>query len=321
MMVMGALVLWPGVANALPDPIAWWTFNDGSNQTTEQIHGLISTLSSNNGTTGPGFVAESILPDVDCNRSALSFDGVDDYVSVPDPGGPVAYDGLAQLSLSAWVRAEGDTGGVVVSKYDTHNAWLSWFLSLNTGRQVRFAIGGAGGHDRTNEVYQGVDGPTIPAGQWVHLTGVWTGGVGAASFHLFIDGVEVQTTFLTNQTFTGMYQGSVPIEIGAIHSATGSFVGRSSFFRGLIDDVRVYDAALSSDDVAILATGGGSIDACDQCPIVCLPEPSERVFYGVVRRGSDGSLGSVQCWTAGDAIECRRDVSGELLVGEPMCGD
>lgn len=320
MIAMGTVASWSAVANALPDPIAWWTFNDGANPTFEEIHGLTSTLASNNGTTGPTFVDQSALPDVDCNRSALSFDGADDYVSVPVAGAATAYDGLAQLTLSAWVRPDNTAGGTLVSKYDTHGGWVSWYLGLNQNNVVRVLIGGAGGQSRTYEVYIGADGGSAPAQEWTHVAAVWTGGNTPSSLAIYINGTSVATTPTSSLTFTGMYAGSVPIEIGSVYSVSGSQVGRSGFYRGQIDDVRVYDVALSAEDVATLAAGGGSIDACDQCPIVCQPEPSERVFYGVVRRASDGTLGSVQCWTAAGTVECRRDVSGDLLVGPPMCG-
>lgn len=323
-LVVGTVLLglgFGGSALALPEPLLWWPFDDGLDPTAELVRGLSGDLNAHgSGSSGPTFVAAGTsgsVPGVDCNRSALSFDGSDDYVAIADPGGTL--DGFTAVTLSAWVKPDGTGGGSVISKYDTHDGWVSYYLGLNPNDlRVRLLIGGVGGVGAQNEVYIGADGATLSPGVWSHIVGVWSGGTGPSSIRMYVNGVESATSYFANREFSGMYQGTVPIEIGAVHSVSGREVGRSAFYRGLIDDPRIYDTALSASDVAELAVGGGSIDACEVCPIACQPQ-TERVFFGVVRRGSDGSLGSVQCWSVGSAVECRRDASGALLVGPPEC--
>ena len=314
-----------GPAAAEPYPVAWWPLDDGVNPTGEIVRGLVSTLTSNNTTDGPKWVIKNLsakpLAPIDCNRDALRFDGSDAFVSVPDTTSG-QMDGFTALTLSAWIRPAGPSspdGGAIVSKYDTHNAWLSYHIGRmpGSGGNLRFILGQ---RKFPTETYIAADTTDLvaPAGVWTHVAAVWTGSNAVTDLRIYVNGVSAQLTYLQSGTFTGMYRGSVPIEIGSSHSATGSFVGRTAFFHGDIDDVRIYDVALTAAEVAALAAGGAAVDACPTCPIDC-GLPGQQVYYGVVRRSS-GALGSIHCWTTtAGGVDCRRDAQGELLVGPPEC--
>ncbi|MCC6621565.1 MAG: LamG domain-containing protein [Deltaproteobacteria bacterium] len=321
--IISALVCVSATAvHAQSGPVAWWPLDDGAGlAASELVHGLGSTLSSNNGTTGPRWVegqgaGDGTIPPIDCNRDALHFDGVDDYVSIPDVRPEVELDGFGALTLSAWVRRTSDAGGAIVSKYDSRPGWwIPWVISIYPGQLggVRFFVG------TSLEVYRGVDTTVgVTRDRWTHIAGVWQG----TDFTVYIDGLPAPGTMFQKGNFAGMYEDDdVPIEIGSVRSSSGSFTGRDAFFQGGIDDVRVYDRALSGDEIATLALGGDALATCDSCPIDCQDTTPERVLFGVVRRASDDSLGSVMCWTLETGgVDCRRDARGALLVGPPECG-
>jgi hypothetical protein len=307
-------------ARAVPEPLLWWSFDDGLRPTHAQVGDLTATL--NGGGGGPRYLVKDAvggasLPALDCNGDALRFSG-DDYVEAA--GGLAGYDGFQAMTLAAWVRLDA-YNGAVIAKYDTHNQWVSYYLGVQSinGKvgYLRTLVGGAGGVTQWNEIYVGADSAAnaVPLNQWTHIAVVWSGGT---NFEFYVNGVPWAAPPFSSGNFTGMYVGTTPISIGSITSASGGFVGRSDFLVGDIDDPRIWNVALSAADIATLASGGDTVESCAMCPIDCSEEPVGEVFYGVVANG-DGTLGSIQCWHDADGIDCRKDLSGALLVGPPEC--
>lgn len=305
-------------ARAVPEPTLWWSFDDGQNPTSP-LAGIYSGVLAGGG-GGPrylvsGAISGATLPGLDCNGDALRFDG-NDYVEIAP--GVAGLDGFSALTLSAWVRLE-QYSGAIIAKYDTHNQWVSYYISVQTipGKvgYVRALIGGAGGANQSNEVYVGADtaANAVPLNTWTHVAAVWSGG---SNITIYVNGAAVPSTAFANGNFTGMYSGTTPISIGSVTSTSGGLVGRGDYLTGDLDDARIWNIALSAQDIAELAAGGGTVAACDVCPIEC--GGTAEVFFGVVRN-SEGTLGSIQCWRDAGGIDCRTDVSGALLVGPPEC--
>lgn len=315
-----AVLLAEDVARAVPEPLLWWNFDDGSRPT--QAMGGVMAATLDGGGGGPRFlvkdeVAGATLPTLDCNGDALRFDG-DDYVEAA--AGLAGYDGFQAVTLAAWVRLD-DYNGAVIAKYDTHNQWVSYYLGVQSaGANVgylRAIIGGSGGVTQSNEVlvYADTAGGAVPLGVWTHVAVVWSGGT---NFSFYVNGLPVSSTAQAQGAFLGMYAGTTPITFGSVRSTSGGAVGRGDFLRGDIDDARIWDEALDAADMAALASGGATVESCPMCPIDCREEPVGEVFFGVVQK-ADGTLGSIQCWHDADGIDCRKDLSGALLVGPPEC--
>jgi hypothetical protein len=313
-----ALVMFVAMpAHAVPEPRLWWPLDDGLDPTEALVGDFDGTL---NGGGGPRYVvkdnlAGTVAP-LDCNGDALRFDG-DDYVEIAP--GVAGLDGFAALTLAAWVRLDA-YGGAIIAKYDTHNQWVSYYFSVQSvgaSSYVRTLVGGAGGVGQFNEVYVGADSEhdVVALDTWTHVAVVWSGGT---NFAIYVNGAPVTSTPFSNRTFTGMYSGTTPISLGSVTSVSGREVGRSDYLQGDLDDPRIWDVALTAEDIAVLAAGGATIESCAMCPVDCQEEPIGEVFYGVVER-ADGTLGSIQCWHDADGIDCRTDLSGALLVGPPEC--
>jgi hypothetical protein len=153
-------------------------------------------------------------------RGALQFDGVDDYVSTEYVLS--AADG--EFSVFAWVK-DGAPGQAIMSQAGASN-WL------NTDSVGGYAMTELKGSGRSS------GGPLLsPAvitdGTW-HLIGlVWDG----SYRHLYVDGVEVakDATPLSSLESTN----------GGLYFATGGTLAPGTFWSGLIDDVRIYNVAVS----------------------------------------------------------------------------
>ncbi|MBL7185000.1 MAG: succinylglutamate desuccinylase/aspartoacylase family protein [Phycisphaerae bacterium] len=153
-------------------------------------------------------------------RGALQFDGVDDYVSTEYVLS--AADG--EFSVFAWIK-DGAPGQVLLSQTGAAN-WLS------TDSVDGYAMTELRGSGRST------GGPLLsPAvitdGTWHRIGLVWDG----SYRHLCVDGVEVakDATPLS----------SLESANGGLYFGTGGTLTPGTFWSGLIDDVRIYNVAVS----------------------------------------------------------------------------
>jgi len=225
-----------GAGDTASGLVGWWKFDDGS--------GTSAADSSGNGNTGtltngPPWTAGML-------NGALTFNGTNQYVNL---GGAASLAGGSAVTVSAWVKSTG-SDGEIVARRDLSQGSMSWEL-LITGGKARFTNMTSAG---SNFDYQVTSGSSISTGVWTHIAGVYTSSDGV--LRIYVNGVADGTTI-----------GSGTI---AAHSGVKTFVGAYSdasslpanSFAGTIDDVRVYNRALSASDVMTLytSTGGTSGD-------------------------------------------------------------
>jgi len=159
---------------------------------------------------------------------ALEFDGIDDYISTPF----VLNPGNGSLSAFTWIKG-GLPGQVIISQTgDFGDTWLSVDSS-----EDKFKTGFSG-------TYFGdlVSGTVITDGQWHHVGFVYDMG----TFHrqLYVDGALVAEDV---SVVSGM-----PSD-GGLNIGASKGLDAGTYFSGLIDDVRIYNQALSAEEIAVLA--------------------------------------------------------------------
>ena len=243
---VGMLVVSASQAN----PIASWNFNETSGSVAHDGVGSV------NGTLNNGAMFD---PGAGLNGSgALLVDpSTNGFVNM---GNNFAF-ASGSYSIEAWVKTDaGDTSGMtaVSEHYTTHHA--GYFLAVNN-------VGdGAGGSSKAH-FYGGSSGPTgvssatVNDGQWHQLVGVYDAGSGNGQ--IFVDG-NLESSVALGPTITT----SVPFLVGGI-----SVLGNpTNYFRGLIDDVKVFDSALTAADVHAEYTNAlaGAV-----------PEPSNLALFGM----------------------------------------
>jgi beta-lactam-binding protein with PASTA domain len=174
---------------------------------------------------------------------ALSFDGVNDWVTVTDTTAS-KIDLTNGMTVEAWVNPTAMAGWETVVMKERGVAGeglLSYALYAHDGAPQAGAFAGPAGYLRpapaTSTTDQGVrqaSHTAIPLGAWTHLATTYDG----ANQRLYINGVLVATKAQTGNIAIG----NQPLRIGGNNSS-------GEFFRGLIDEVRIYNRALSAAEI------------------------------------------------------------------------
>jgi len=217
--------------------IGEWHFDDGSGKTVKD--------SSGNGNDG-SLVGDTEWVDGKSGK-ALLFDGQNDCVTMA-----IDRDIPDEYTLSAWIYQEseaqspgddGDYGQTILSSSNVSGNYSFWLLSYR-GEQIRFyafeTAPAVANSLLTND-------KVISLQQWHHIAATAVKGGDSV---IYVDGEEKAR--MDNK--------------GLETTSTGYFVGdlrvdRQIAFNGVIDEVTVFDVALSPADVTVLTRGGEAVSS------------------------------------------------------------
>ena len=166
--------------------------------------------------------------------NAVSFDGVDDYVRLPDD---IVAD-LSDFTIAAWVYLDAAVVQARVFDFGVGDQRYMMLTPQSGAGVPRFAITTISGPAEL--AINGTKG--LPVGTWVHLAVTVSGSVGI----LYVDGVEAgrnEAMFFT------------PFRLGGTKQ---NWIGRSQYaadrrLKGRVDDFRIYSGAMTAAEVAGLA--------------------------------------------------------------------
>jgi hypothetical protein len=175
---------------------------------------------------------------------ALRFDGVDDWVTVTDTTAS-PLDLSTGMTIEAWVNPTVMSGWECILMKERGVAGeglLSYALYAHDGAPLAVGQPVPAGYVRLNPVASTTDravrGTTkLTLGVWTHLATTYDG----ANQRFYVNGVLVGTTASPG---AGIAVSNGAIRIGGNASSTGEF------FQGMIDEVRVYNRALSAAEIA-----------------------------------------------------------------------
>ena len=195
------------------------------------------SLDENGGTTaadsGPNGVPLALTPGTSWTQgvkgSGLKFDGQGQYA---ETAGPVV-DTTGAYSVSAWASADALPGNyATVVSQDGRRTENPFYLQYGQGA---FAFSTPGGHRARVEMQP-------DTGRWYHLVGVRDGD----EIKLYVDG-ELAATAAA---------GPADVSTGPLSVGRAKYDGRNGdFWNGSVDQVRVYDKALTAQEVSVLHDG------------------------------------------------------------------
>src|SRR3989344_1357743 len=203
---------------------ASWTNNCSTTSVTD------SSGNGNNGTSCP-------------NGTGISAPSVGKFGNAPDLNGSTQYlsaahstslDITGSITVAGWMKSDNTSGThYIASKGDFTNSRLWGLLQSNT--TIQFFINGSSGYTLLTS-----DAGSMPDTNWHHVAGVYDG----TNMNIYVDGILAKSTAKTGT----INSSSVAVLIGTLIN-NGS---NQEFFDGKLDEVRIYNRALSASEVTQL---------------------------------------------------------------------
>jgi parallel beta-helix repeat protein len=274
--------------------LAFWRF--------DETQGDSFNDASGNGNTGTPINGPAHVSARDPSRgNAISFDGTDDQVRITRT--PTLEP--EKITLAAWVKlavgiSQAKWATIVKKSYadDSPPIFSSYYLgfSPDSPNVLSFFTGHANGADDQ------LDAPApLPTGQWIHVAATYDPAAGQKI--LYVNGLPVASRSLKR-----------PIEYDTTKAGDlylGHDAGPGEVLAGALDDVGIWDRALSPSDVQILAYGvfspvraptglGATVLSAGHVHLNWADPSMEHLGYMVVR-GTDDSNWKQVAFVAPDA--------------------
>lgn len=207
-----------------------------------------SPVGNSCGGAGGRLTGATAMPITDPTRGRVgSFSGTAcvDFTSTP------ALHGATGLTMSAWVRPtalDGQTSNGIITKRNDRSVQSEYALFVWTGNHVWVDLGDS---DR----YSGT--ATLANNVWVQLTAVFDGTRAATDrVRLFINGVNdpLQHAVIGNLG-TSLPSYDAPVHVGCT-PAPGAAPPTQQTFTGQLDNVTIWNRALSDAEIALVYTSG-----------------------------------------------------------------
>jgi len=218
----------PGVTVS---PVAWWKFDEAAGDTTtESISGVSDYIDGNKAVWAAGVLGTSLV-----------FDGYPSMVTHPKAQAPAISDAF---TLEAWVAIQAYPWNwcpiVHQSTWEDRGYWLG--IDEEGRVSLKASIGGDWQSLNSSE--------TVGLYRWVHVAGTFDSSDGR--MRIYIDGSEKGSKSVSNN---GVTMAGVDIKIGKGRAMPPTRPIREGFecsysIDGAIDEVKIYDRALSPSQIA-----------------------------------------------------------------------
>ena len=263
--------------------VGYWNLNEGS--------GNIAYDRSGSGNDGTIHGATRV--DNGCCEKALSFDGVDDYVET----NPASFQSN-DITVEAWIYPKSFSGyKCIIHKGDRIGANNVLFAFDLISNKIRFDISSNGNN------WDSIVGTTsLELNKWYHVVGVYRSS--DKFYAVYVNGTEDNSK---TSTLSSLYHDSSKYWIGARYDNRQFVSGR--YFNGIIDEVRIYNRALSEEEIQ------ADMNECAPTSTIAPPEISAKGDCN-----GDGKITSVDALCAlhmavGKRVEdLVMDVSGDGRV-------
>ncbi len=241
-----ALLSAPAAIAQTPGLVAAYSFDEGT--------GTTAADSSGNGNRGT-LVNGATWSSTGKFGTAAGFDGTNDRIDIVDSN---TLDLTSGMTLEAWVRPTANSSyrTVVLKEYPAELAYSLYAADSDHGAR-------ASGWIRVANISRYADGTaSLPLNVYSHIAVTYNG----SALVFYVNGVATKSTAVTGNIQTS----SLPLRIG------GNTIW-GEYFQGQIDEVRVYNRALTQSEIQqdmVMPIGGGGGGQDTTAPAVALSSPT-----------------------------------------------
>lgn len=162
---------------------------------------------------------------------ALNFDGVNDYVKIPDDDSLDFETG--DFTIEMWIKGTFGSDGYLYYKRDGYQDHQLYFYVRADAKVSLLIDDQANGGDYG---YAYTSGATLTNNTWYHIAGIRSGN----NLYVYVNGEDK-----SSQIGTAVLVDVTSSDVAYI----GTFSGSGDFFNGIIDEVAVYNRALSQGKI------------------------------------------------------------------------
>lgn len=169
--------------------------------------------------------------------NALHFNGTTDYANITSPSSLE----IPQWTFSMWIYRDADSGGYerLMQIQSVTGIGLGKYIQIDNNDKLAFGFWDSDGVNRYTS-----SSSAIATGQWYHIVGTFDG----VRVFIYVDAVQKATEALAYTPDSTVGQ---PVNIGRLW-----YGGWNYGFHGVIDDVRIYNRALSYMEISNIYTNG-----------------------------------------------------------------
>lgn len=204
----------------IPGLVSWWRFEGNAND----------EIGENDGT---------LMNGVNCNvqgkyGKACEFDAIDDYVNM----GNDSSLHPSTFTLAAWIYHKGTIWNMIIGNEKTigANTYSGFWLDIDENNRLYLLIGNCSGAGCLAPSYNPLNSTnSITLNNWTHVVATYDG----YNMFLYINGIKDSNT--ANGAIS-YFNHSNNLSIGK----GGEYI---HFFNGTIDEVMIFNRALSADEI------------------------------------------------------------------------
>lgn len=190
---------------------------------------------SSNGNHGDVFGGSVLVSDAaPVEATALSFDGVDDYVEIPDHPD---LDFSTELTFEVWLRPTAIDARNILTKEWCTGGQFAYYINIIAGK-VNF-VWDEDGVCGNGSAY-GSDNAVLESGVWQHLAVTYS----LSGAKIYVDGVEVPGS-LTG-SYTPIKNSNRPMILGAYRLGSGNLDG---FYEGEMSELRAWNYSRAQAEI------------------------------------------------------------------------
>ncbi len=244
--------------------VGWWPFNGNANDESGNIN------------HGQSLGAQLTADRTGQNESAYQFDGVDDFIECINPG-PL---GNPDLTLSFWIKSNQNTYGHIIG--------YGGDATPGSSCQVYLGDGECSGSMVFDTYQNSIAKSDSQENSWTFYNIVRESDSlnGVLNTKIFRNGILLSENCSEQNTSITSISGTYPIYFGRYHG-----LAANGFFQGALDDISIYDRALTDEEISALFINSYSSNGGISNNVPGPPAPSvpQGIPYQAMIRDNNGA--------------------------------